>query len=120
AETIYSQIEHVSRSLRAEAERLVQATCGAEAGDVPPAKMDSATPQPSASDLVIGALRAVGGVQGKVLETRVPRTPVPGSDPLRAFYRTIVLPFLEGRAEPDSPLQFPPRTAVPFEDLRTK
>jgi hypothetical protein len=120
AETIYSQIEHVSRSLRAEAERLVLATSGAEAGDVTPVKMESASPQPSSSHLVIGALRAVGDVQGKVLQTRVPRTPVSGSDSLREFYRSIVLPFLEGRAEPDSPLHFPRRTAVLFEDLRTK
>jgi hypothetical protein len=118
AETIYSQIPHISAQLCAEAERLVVATCG------PAADLRAAPQQELAAakapHLVIGAVRSAGRVQGKVLQTRVPSAPLPGSEPLRDFFEHSVAPFLRGGAAADSPLQSPHRSAVMFQELRTR
>lgn len=121
AETIYSQIPALTGLLAAEAEHLVLATCGPVAGAAPP---PLTMPDPSGvtagAHVVIGAVRTVGRVQGKVLETRAVAMPVPDSEPLRAFYRSTVAPFLQNGSSARSPLRIPNRAAAMFQDLRTK
>jgi hypothetical protein len=120
AETIYSQIDRVADELCVEADRLVLAVCGPEEGnEARPAEQEREF-EVAASHRVVGAVRAAGRVQGKVLETRPPGAPVPGAEPLRAIYRQTIKPFLlEGRAS-GLPLQAPNKAALIFRDLRTR
>jgi hypothetical protein len=121
AETIYSQIPHLTAQLTAEAERLVRNTCGPAEGEVVEVlRVPDPTSMASSSHQVIGAVRTVGPVQGKVRETRALATPVPDSEALREFFKGIAAPFLrEGRAGA-TPLHSPNRAAALFQDLRTK
>lgn len=116
AETIYSQIDRISHLMDEEAERLVLATCGPENGELAAVERE----ETAVGFLTIGAVRTAGRVQGKVLQTRVPRSPVPGSEPLRVFFTRAVRPYLRGEAAADSPLRAPGRAAVAFQDLRIK
>ncbi|MBL8795264.1 MAG: hypothetical protein JNM56_15265 [Planctomycetia bacterium] len=117
AETIYSQIEHVMRQQTEEAERLVLAVCGPAAGAQPAAV---AVADEAAAPMTIGALRAVGGVQGKVLLTSVPAAPVADAEPLRDFFRAEVRPYLEQGAASGSPLRQANRATVLFQDVKIK
>lgn len=117
AETIYAQIPHLVGLMKKETDQLVHSVCGPAPGET----LAPATPGEGdgTSHLVLGAVRTVGKVQGKVVETRVFREPVPNSEPLRTFYQDAVVPFLEGKAA-DSPLWNPTRAAAVFQDLRTR
>jgi hypothetical protein len=116
AETIYSQIERRAGQLTAEGKRLVRATCGPAAGEDEKEEEDEEAED--GAYLVVGAVRSVGKVQGKVLETRVPAPPVPGAEPLRAFFDDTVAVFLREGARCGSPLARPDRSAALFADLR--
>jgi hypothetical protein len=120
AETIYSQIPRVRGQFRDEAERLVLATCGPDedgqalsvtAGD------EEAAPAPH---MVIGRVRTAGRVQGRVLETVIPQTPVPDSEPLRLVFREVIDPYLQADETRSSPLHERKRAAAVFQDLKTK
>jgi hypothetical protein len=117
AETIYSQIDHLSEQLIAEAEQLVWLTCGPGPGEGP-------EPLPLAegggAHLVVGALRSAGKVQGKVLATHAPAEPIPEAEPLRVFFREMVAPFLRGGARSGSPLVSANVATAMFDDLRLK
>jgi hypothetical protein len=121
AETIYSQIGRLRGQFRAEAERLVLATCGPPEGREAEADgrgLEAAgSPAPH---LVIGRVRSAGQVQGKVLETVAPTAPVPESEPLRAFFETTVAPFLTADDARALPLADARRAPLMFQDLRTK
>ncbi|HEV3122253.1 MAG TPA: hypothetical protein VGY53_10130 [Isosphaeraceae bacterium] len=122
SETIYSQIEDVMAHFRKEADRLVMATCGpAEDSSAP---LDAAEEEEERVDafshLTIGAVRQAGRVQGKVLLTRVPPAPVPGSEPLRHFYHSTIAPYLSSGARSRSPLRYASRSATLFAELRTR
>lgn len=146
AETIHSEIPHVVRLSLNEAERLVLEACGPRPGDLPQAaeELDAAGRTPSRF-LTVGAVRTAGHVQGKVVETRVPKPPVPGAEPLRDFFEGYLRPYLEELTEPelepggrdgrgrgngrprrqgrgvvDAPFATPQRSAALFEDLRLK
>jgi hypothetical protein len=118
AETIYSQIDYVIGHLCDEADRLVLATCGPDpdrpAVTVPEGGADGAGPY-----LTVGAVRSAGKVQGKVLQTRVPSTPVAGTELLRDFYNNSIEPYLREGQAAHSPLQVQTRGAVLFRNLRT-
>ncbi len=120
-ETIYSQIDYLSAQLVAEAENLVRATCGPAPGEEPAplARQELAVPA-GTGHMIVGAVRSVGRVQGKVLETRVPPAPVPESELLRTFYQTTVAPFLILGTHSGSGLGNPNRSAVMFQDLKAK
>jgi hypothetical protein len=121
AETIYSQIDYLVGQMSAEARVLIQKTCGSGEGEEafePHTERELAAA--GSSHLVVGAVRAVGKVQGKSVETRAPAQPVPGSEPLRDFFLQIVAPYLHDGARSDSPLRFPNRATVLFQDLKTK
>jgi hypothetical protein len=121
AETIYSQIGYLAAQLRAEAQQLVRVTCGPLPGEEAEPLARPELPSPDAAAyLVVGAVRAVGRVQGKVLETRTPAAPVPEAEPLRDFFRSQVTPFLDKGTRSGSPLGSPTRAAVLFQGLKTR
>ena len=121
AETIHSQIPLLARFLERDGHRLVAATCGPAPGEEPedpsPEEVLAGAP---ISHLTVGAIQTVGEVQGKVLNTRVPRAAVPGAGPLRAIYRDSIGPFLLGGRAVRSPLNHPGLAKTVFEDLRAK
>ena len=123
AETIYSQIDRVAREYCAEGEALVLATCGPEedaedgsqrARGGPAEELDPAEPF-----VTVGALRTVGNVQGRVLRTQVPTTPLAEAEPLRAAFFGQIEPFLREGAAAKSPLGEPMRAAEYFRQLKT-
>jgi hypothetical protein len=120
AETIYSQIDYLSNVLLVEAERMVRATCGPEPGEEVVA-VGALTPSgaTTADHVVVGAVRSVGRVHGKVVQAQPAASPVPESEPLRAFFRTTVTPFLRGDA-PDSPLSSAAKIQTVFDGMRTR
>ena len=118
AETIYSQIEHVTGHLILEAERLVLATCGRDP-NTPMAKYGENNAADDAKPyLTLGSVRSAGKVQGKVLQTRVPSAPVPGTEVLRKFYHATLEPFLRHGRQQHSPLGQPTQAAMLFRSLR--
>jgi hypothetical protein len=101
AETITSQIGHILAQYRAEAERLVVATCGETqverfGNTVWPTS--SQPPGGSPSFASVGTVRQVGQVQGKVVEVGVVAGFVPESELLLAFFRKEVEPFLSANS----------------------
>jgi hypothetical protein len=131
SETIYSQIDRINRLNCREANRLVLATCG------PPEDRESSRldlgeefedddflsdeeGQVARSHVVVGAVRSAGRVQGTVLQTKVPTSPVPESEPLRRFFLQNVVPYLTQGAASRSPLTSPMQAGALFRDLRTQ
>jgi hypothetical protein len=129
AETIFSQIGHISNLLLEEADRLVIATCGpqvAEEGEPSPhvvaAQEEEAMIEAAAAGqhFTVGAVRTIGGVQGKVLQSRSPLQPVPNSEPLREFFNLHAAPYLKEGAASKSPLASVGQSQVIFNDLRLR
>jgi hypothetical protein len=118
AETIYSQIDRLAAQLSAEGRQLVRATCGPEPGEEDKERAGLGTEDEPGPYLVVGAVRAVGQVQGKVLQTRVPTTPVPGAEALRDFFTDTIDPYLRGSAGDDSPLRLREHAARAFVALK--
>jgi hypothetical protein len=118
AETIRSQIDFVLNQLLNEARRLVRATCGqggvagATMGDIP-------TGQEDQTFLVIGAVRSVGRVQGKVLQTRTQAMMIMGSEPLLLFFEQHMVPFFQAKQVARMPLGSSKRAAAMFRELKT-
>jgi hypothetical protein len=92
AETIVSQISHLSRLAARDGARLVAAVCGDES--------DAGDEEAADTHLVVGATRQVGALQGRVLMVAAaPAEPVPESESLRVFFEESVRPYLvSGRA----------------------
>lgn len=119
SETIYSQIDHVSGQMAEEAERLVMATCGTAAGELPSAREDADMKETAATGYVtVGAVRTVGRVQGKVVQTQMPTVLVPDSEPLREFFFAGVKPFLLKGTKSRSPLRSRDEAAKRFASLK--
>ena len=100
AETIYTQIDRVSRQLANEAEAIIQAVC-----------VDSAKGEtrraPTVEVAAVAETQEAGGAvyrpwQVKILERQIPRRPLPDSESLAEFCRDELKPFLLG-GEPASP-----------------
>jgi hypothetical protein len=116
AETIRSQIDYVLRQLLDEARRLVRVTCGQSGGQT---MGDLGTGQSGETFLVIGAVRSVGRVQGKVLQTRTQAMMVMNSDALLLFFEQHVVPFFEAKEVRRMPLGSPKRAAAMFRELKS-
>jgi hypothetical protein len=118
SETIYSQIDHVMETARQDAERLVLATCGPAEGErgTRPRRRPPRRPPITCRRRA----RRAGRTQGVVLQTQVPRAPVPGAEPLRAFFRTQVVPYLRLGAAGGSDLRHKNRAQGLFQTLRTQ
>lgn len=119
AETIYSQMDYMSQQLLAEGDRLVAATCGAQDGELG-SLAASTSRRDQEGHMIVGAIRAVGGVQGKVLNTRVPTTPIPEAEQLGVFYHEEVAPFLRQGTASKSVLVSASRAAVLFRNMKAQ
>ena len=86
-----------SNSMRDEAARLVRSTCGSPmTGRCEAARPRTGEHPPSS--MVVGTVRKVGPVQGKVVQAGVEAIWVPGSEALLTFHQRHVDPYL--RADP--------------------
>lgn len=95
AETIYAQIDHVSRQQCEDAQELVLATCGHPEGHGEEEQETLAAVQGFG---VVTGFRSMTGIQGKVLETRPIINVVPGAEIVQQeFFRAIKPYLLEGR-----------------------
>ncbi len=119
AETIHEQIDHILEKYADEVARLVYRTCGSPDDEsvLQPGSPDRELPP---SFLVVGAVRKVGPVQGKVVQAGVEAVWVPGTEALLAFHRRHVDPYLRAESGRDSPLKSPPRAAELFRELETQ
>ena len=123
AETIYSQINHVSRQLAADAERLVRATCGNEAlvrslpDGSPQQEFDEQTER---MPQVIGAVRSIGKTRGRVLHTELPPVLGPSAELLQSAFESVVRPFLLQGPHPGCPLNHIAEASRLFDDLRAR
>lgn len=117
AETIYSQIGHVLEQYQDEADQLVRLTCGNPAAGP---EMQTGDLQGDARRpyLVVGTVRKIGRVQGKVVTAGFEVAWVPGSEPLLAFYRAHVGPYLRAASGRGLPLSSTTQAAVLFDDLK--
>jgi hypothetical protein len=118
AETIYSQINQVIDQYRDEAERLVKATCGP--GDSARPGETGAEDSPTQDYQVVGTMRRVGNVQGKVLRTETVAVWVPGSEPLLAFHARYIDPYLSAGSRRGLELESPRKAAALFEGLKLR
>ncbi len=105
AETIYSQIDYVSEQSYWNAEDLLEAACGKPVG-----KEQSLRPRPQKTEsaqafVTVGAVRTVGSVQGKVLQTQVPAAAVISDDVLLDGFLKTIGPYLLAGRESGSPLR---------------
>lgn len=131
AETIYSQIDHVAGVLHNEADRLVREACDLPLDDEESEEEEFAAVQAELEDrgessgrkyrshLTIGAVRVVGGLQGKVVKTvHVPA--VPNSEPLHEFFLNDLGPYLkQGKRSGSKLATVKGRTAV-LEELQER
>jgi hypothetical protein len=100
AETIYAQIDHVSRLWCDDAEELVAAVCGGEHSQTAAAE----DPAEHQSYGVVAAFRSVSGIQGKTLETRSVMGEVPGAEVVREEFLRVIRPYVRGEDGGKSPL----------------
>ena len=120
AETIHSQIGHVTAQLRDEADQLVNAMCGESFGEDEETALAGAGVRDTSGPLIVGSLGRAGGVQGRVLQTLMPGSPIPGSEILGQFYKDTIRPFLQDVVDPDGPLVDATHARGMFDDLRAK
>ena len=124
AETIYSQIDRVARQYCTEGEELVLAICGPAADDAAGGSSRSSRERSDPFDesepfVTVGALRTVGSVQGRVLQTEVPAAPLAEVESLRGAFYDQIGPFLRDGARANSPLSDSLRSGEYFRQLKT-
>ena len=115
AETIVSQIGHILAKYRDEAERMVRATCGDAAAD----GLGGATGD-SPRAVTIEAVKQVevGRVQGKIVQATLEVGYVPDSEPLLAFYRERIEPYLRAERGTRLPLASARQSSTLFQSLK--
>jgi hypothetical protein len=118
AETIYSQIGHILDQYADEAEKLVRLTCGS-ARDTHPTNAGVPAADQATSHLVTDTMRSAGRLQGKVVQPGIKARWVPGSEPLLAFYRSHVDPYLRAESGWKLSLSSTSRAASLFHELKT-
>jgi hypothetical protein len=94
AETIYSQIDYVAEQSYWNAEDLIESACGTAAGEVQSLRPRPRKAESARAFVTVGAVRSVGSVQGKVLQTQVPAAAVVNADILRDGFLKVVGPYL--------------------------
>ncbi len=120
AETIYAEIEQISRQNCYDAEELVLSVCG-PGKDVDYPRFQSNTQQAEGQHLTVGAYRAVGKTRGKVLQTRVQAAAVGNSETLRKEFYTRIGPYLmSGARKRASALSNPVRSAQLFQEMKAR
>jgi hypothetical protein len=124
AETIYSQIDYVAEQSYWNAEDLIEATFGEPIGPERSLRPRQQADESAPAFVTVGAVRSVGSVRGKVLETQVPAAATIGGDMLvDGFLKEIGPYLLQGRGAPGtpgrgSPLRLPSSSAAFFSGLR--
>jgi hypothetical protein len=119
AETIHGQIDRVLMNYAEEADRLVRSTCGT-AADLAQTEAAGIDGERAPSYLVVGTMRKVGRVQGKVVQAGVEAVWVPGSEALLAFHRRHVDPYLRAESGRKTPLGSAPRAVELFQELKSQ
>ena len=119
AETIFSQIGHILKQYGDEADQLVALTCGRQA-DEESSRCRRALLNPPLSYQVGGTVRKVGRVQGKVVQAGIETVWVADSEPLLAFHRQHINPYLRAESGRGLPLDSAGRAAELFNDLKTQ
>ncbi len=118
AETIYSQIDYVAEQSYWNAEDLLEATCGEPVGQERSLRPRLAKAKSEQAFVTVGAVRTVGSVRGKVLQTQVPAVAAINSDVLLGGFLKTVGPYLlEGRRS-GSPLRSQGAATAFFHGLR--
>lgn len=127
AETIYSQIEHISNLMVDEADRMVVAVCGVSAADQakPATAVVSAHEEEeilsaalAGNHFTVGAVRTIGGIQGKVLHSKSAYQLVEESEPLRDFFNQELADYLKRGKASGSRLAVANRARARFDELR--
>jgi hypothetical protein len=118
AETIYNQIDRLAGMLADEADHLVSATCGV-AVHTGPRRDATEEPEETVAYVTVGAVRSVGKLSGKVVQSRIPATKIAGTDGLRMIHESLIGPYLRAGGR-SSPLGTATRSSLVFGDLRTK
>jgi len=127
AETIFSQIDHIANLMVDEADRLVMATCGVSSADQakPSGAVVSAQEEEALLEeaiagqhFTVGAVRTIGGVQGKVLSSRPVYEYVPNSEALRDFFNNSLADYLKHGKKSGSRLAIRDRARAQFDEVR--
>jgi len=114
AETIFSQIDYVSELMASEASSLVRSVCNITSDPEDSAKHSNNF------NMVVGAVRNTGAIQGRVMLTASLQDAVPDSKPLFNFFNEHIYGFLKNGQLARSPLQNPVRALSMFNSLRMK
>ena len=115
AETIYAQIDHVSQQGIQDLRKAVIAACGARELDAKTHEIEPALPEQST--IVVGAIREIGLVRGKTLQTKsVVRCQTDNAVLWKAFDE--LEPFLANGRRANTAFNTPAFTARWFGDLR--
>jgi len=123
AETIYSQIGHILEQYRAEADRLVELTCGrspVDGGGGDDRAMPGEPAIAAPSFVSLGSLRTVGRQQGEVVQVGIEAAWVPGSEALLTSYRDQIEPYLRARSGRRLLLGSPTQATALFQGLKTR
>ncbi|WP_435010388.1 hypothetical protein P12x_001652 [Tundrisphaera lichenicola] len=121
AETIHSQIGRMVHFMLEDAQRLIRSTCGPAPGEeADEDDIEDVEQGAPVSHQTIGAVQTVGSVQGKVLLTRVPQAAVPGSEPLREVFKSIIAPYIVDGKLSKSPLALSNKADAIFLELKNK
>ena len=118
AETIYSQIDYVAEQSYWSAEDLIEATCGEPVSEERSLRPRLQKAESAQAFVTVGAVRTVGSVRGKVLQTQVPATAVIGSDILLDSFLKTVGPYLLEGCKCGLPLRSPGAASAFFGGLR--
>jgi hypothetical protein len=106
AETIYSQIDYVAQGYCYGAEDLLLAACGADpAGRRLKRNDGQANVRQPGEPLVVGAMRKVGNVHGRVLEAQPTIAAPEHAELLRNAFYTTIAPYLQNGSKSKSPLR---------------
>ena len=123
AETIYSQIDRIIRFQREDAARLIEKACQIEP-ILNDARIEDEEERQHArmrqEFQVVGAMRSVGKVQGRVVRTESIRSIPVASEEIVPFFHDVVEPFLREGSIRDQTLASSSRARAAFQDLRTR
>jgi hypothetical protein len=118
AETIYSQIDYVAEQSYWNAEDLIDAACGEPISPERSLRPRRQKVESAPTFVTVGAVRTVGSVRGKVLQTQVPAAASIEGGVLVDNFLTKIGPYLLEGHRSSSPLCSPTASAAHFRGLR--
>lgn len=114
AETIFSQIDYVSDLMASEASSLVRSVCNITSN------FEDSETYSNNVNMVVGAVRNTGAIQGRVMLTASLQEAIPDSKPLFNFFNEHIYGFLKNGQLARSPLENSARALSMFNSLRMK